>query len=45
MFYLLFTKGFVLEINQTPLTLHKNCLCPLAGSGGTIFIHRAEVGL
>ena len=45
MFYLSLTAGFGTGIHQTSLTLHENCLCPLAGSGGAIFIHRAEVGL
>lgn len=45
MFYLTLIIGFDLEIDQIPLTLHENCLCPLIGSGGAVFIDQPEVGL
>ena len=45
MFYLSLTTSFGLGIDQTPLTLHENCHHTPVGSGGTIPMHRAGVGL
>ena len=48
MTHLFLTTGFGLRIDQTPLTLHKNCVSAFAVLGvvlHAIFMCRAEVGL
>ena len=48
MFYPSLTTGFGLGIDQTPLTLHENCLRTLVGFGAMLIansVYRAGVGL
>ena len=48
MFYPSLPTGFGLGIDQTPLTLHENCLRVFTGFGVmlvAISMYRAEVGL
>ena len=45
MFYLSLIAGFGLGIDQSPFTLHENYHRILIGSGGTLSMHRAGMGL
>ena len=48
MFYPSLTTGFGLGIDQTPFTLHENCLCAFTCFGVMLVTHsmyRAGVGL